>query len=170
MTSAATPDTQSGTRPGGLLFRLPAELRLEIYDLIFPRETIGLFAVRNQLLKTPNAKVSAGDCVALLAACRVIHDEARPTLYANTNFEVSCSLKLAPAAWRAMVEAKWGSFQWLPRMTLERSIDIQQARNFDINIKFTSEALSKSWGNTWLDKLPAHLSSFSCLKAYTSSC
>lgn len=165
MTSAATPDIKSETQPGGLLFKLPAELRLEIYDLIFPHETVGLFAVRNQLLKAPNAKVAAGDCLAVLATCHAIHDEARPALYANTHFEVSCSLELAPAAWRNEVEVKWGASQWLPRMTLERSIDIQQARNIGLNIKFTSEALSKSWGNTWLDKLHDHLSKMSNLKS-----
>jgi hypothetical protein len=165
MTSATTSATHSGSQPGGLLFKLPPELRLEIYELIFPRENVSIFAVRKQLLKAPNAKVSAGNCVALLATCRTIHDEAKAALYANTHFDIYCSLELAPGAWRAAVEEKWGPWQWLPRMNTEEPVDIQQARNIDINIKFTTEALSKSWGNTWLDNLPARMSSFSNLKS-----
>jgi len=156
---------QSAIQPGGLLFKLPVELRLEIYDLIFPRESVSIFAVRHRLLKAPNAKVSASDSVSILATCRVIYEEAKSALYTNTHFDVSCSLELAPAAWRTAVEAKWGYFQWLPRMTLETSIDIQQARNIDLNIMFTAEASWKGWGNTWLDRLPAHISSMSNLKS-----
>ena len=168
MTSTATPETttpeeHSGSQPGGL--KLPVELRLDIYDLIFPRERVGIFAVRRRLLKAPNAKVSASDSVSILATCRLIHDEAKSALYTNTHFDVSCSLELAPAAWRTMVEAKWGDFQWLPRMTSERSIDIQQARNIDLNIMLTVEASWRSWGNTWLDQLPAHISSISDLRS-----
>jgi len=165
MTSATTFTMYSGSQPGGLLFKLPTELRLEIYDLIFPRESVDVFAVRNQLLKAPNAKVSAGDCVAILATCRAIRDEAKAALYANTHFEIMCSLELAPATWRSMVEAELGPFRWLSRMTSERSIDIQQARNIGLNIKCTREALSKNWGNTWLDKLPAYISSVTNLKS-----
>jgi len=137
MTSAATPEAQSGSQPGGFLAKLPAELRLEIYDLIFPRESVGIFAVRDRLLKAANAKVSAGDSVAILATCRMIHDEAKPVLYANTHFDVSCSLERAPGAWRATVDAKWGEYQWLPRMVSEKSVNIQQARSIDLNIMFT---------------------------------
>jgi hypothetical protein len=165
MTSATTFATHSGSQPGGLLFKLPPELRLEIYELVFPRENVSIFAVRKQLLKAPNAKVSAGNCVALLATCRTIHDEAKAALYANTHFDIYCSLELAPGAWRAAVEEKWGPWHWLPRMNTEEPVDIQQARNIDINVKFTTEALSKSWDNTWLDNLPAHMSSFSNLKS-----
>lgn len=164
MASAATSKIQPGARPGGLLFKLPVELRLEIYDLIFPRETVGVFAVRRRLLKAPNAKVSASDSVSILATCRVIHDEAKSVLYTNTHFDISCSLELAPAAWRTMVEAKWGDFQWLPRMKSERSINIPQARSLGLNIMFTVEASDKSWGNTWLNRLPTHISSISNLK------
>ena len=164
MALAATSKMQSGAQPGGLLFKLPVELRLEIYDLIFPRESVGVFAVRRRLLKAPNAKVSASDSVSILATCRVIHDEAKPVLYTNTNFDISCSLELAPAAWRTMVEVKWGDFQWLPRMTSESSINIQQAQNIGLNIMFTEEASNKSWGNTWLDWLPTHIGSISNLK------
>jgi len=165
MISATTSVTHSGSQSGGLLFKLPPELRLEIYELIFPRENVSIFAVRKQLLKAPNAKVSAGNCVALLATYRAVHDEAKAALYANTHFDIFCSLELAPGAWRAVVEKKWGPWQWLPRMNTEEPVDIQQARNIDVNIKFTIEALPKSWGNTWLDNLPAHISSFSNLKS-----
>ena len=165
MNSAATSKMQSGVQPGGLLFKLPVELRLEIYDLIFPRETVGIFAVSRRLLKADNATVSAGDSVSVLATCRAIHDEAKPVLYTNTHFDISCSLEHVPVAWITMVKAKWGDSQWVERMKPERSIDIQQARNVGLNIMFTEDASHTSWGNTWLDWLPTHISSISNLKS-----
>lgn len=115
MTSTVTPEEKPGKQTRGLWFKLPTELRLEIYELMFPRETISLVTFRNQLEKKANANCSAGDYVAILATCRTIHDEAKPVLYANTHFDISCSL---------------GS-----TATLQKPVNIQQARTIDLNIE-----------------------------------
>jgi hypothetical protein len=49
MTSTVTPEEQPGNQTRGLWFKLPTELRLEIYELMFPRETISLVTFRDQL-------------------------------------------------------------------------------------------------------------------------
>lgn len=49
MSSAATPESQSGTRPRGILFKLPKELRLQIYNAMLPPGKINLCSIRDHL-------------------------------------------------------------------------------------------------------------------------
>jgi hypothetical protein len=144
MTPIVTPEEPSDGQPRGIWFKLPTELRLEIYELMFPRETIILFTVRDQLEKNANANCSAGDYVAILATCRTIRDEAKPVLYANTHFDVSCSL---------------GSTS-----TLQKPVNIQQARTMDLNVELTRGSLFGDSANIWLNRLTASLSNLANLK------
>lgn len=141
MTSTTTAEEQSGNQPGGVWFKLPAELRLEIYELVFPHETVSIVAVRDHLEREAKAHCSAGDCVAILATCRAIHDEAKPVLYANTRFEVSCSLEFTIAS--------------------GKSVSIQHARNIDLNIELSRSLMS--WESS-LEQLPTTLSGFANLQ------
>ena len=146
MTSPATPETQahSGSQPGGLWFKLPAELRLAIYEYMFPSESVNIRTVRDRLEKEENPHISAGDCVAILATCRTIYDEAKPILYANTHFNISCSFGF------------WGPSQ--------KQVNIRHAQSIDINIELTRWALFGGSANTWLNNLPASLCRFSNLR------
>jgi hypothetical protein len=49
MTSTATPESQPGSRPGGILFKLPKELRLQIYNMMLPPGKINLCSIRDHL-------------------------------------------------------------------------------------------------------------------------
>lgn len=144
MTSTVALEEQSGNQPGGPWFRLPTELRLEIYELVFPRETVSFVTVRDQVEKKKDANCSAGDYVAILATCRAIHDEAKPVLYANTHFDVSCSLGFTA--------------------TLQKPVNIQQARTIDLNIELTRGSLFGDSANIWLNRLTASLCTFANLK------
>jgi hypothetical protein len=77
MTSTITPEEPSGDQPRGVWFKLPTELRLEIYEVMFPRETISLVTFRDQLEKKANVNCSAGDYVAILHPCYMPHDSRR---------------------------------------------------------------------------------------------
>lgn len=77
MTSTVTPEEKPGKQTRGLWFKLPTELRLEIYELMFPRETISLVTFRDQLEKKANVNCSAGDYVAILHPCYMPHDSRR---------------------------------------------------------------------------------------------
>jgi hypothetical protein len=111
---------------------------------MFPRETISLVTFRDQLEKKANVNCSAGDYVAILATCRTIHDEAKPVLYTNTHYDVSCSL---------------GSTD-----TLQKPVNIQQARTIGLNIELTRGSLFGDSANMWLNRLTASLSTFANLK------
>jgi hypothetical protein len=87
MASASNPQPT----PGGTLFKLPPELRLRIYDLMFPSGNLDLFAWRDHLLTLPGQGLRTDDYVAVLATCHAIYDEAKPVLYTNTFFRIYCS-------------------------------------------------------------------------------
>ena len=49
MTSAATTESHSGSQSGGILFKLPKELRLQIYNMMLPPGKINLCSIRDHL-------------------------------------------------------------------------------------------------------------------------
>jgi hypothetical protein len=53
---------------------------------MFPAGKIDVYAIRGSLHKAEDAHPVAGDHVAILATCRTIYSEAKPVLYANTEF------------------------------------------------------------------------------------
>ena len=119
MSSVATPESQSGSQPGGVLFKLSKELRLQIYNAMLPPGKINLCSIRDHLklargpshlaeddyrphpfARDDSASLSvddysphrtARDYIAMLATCRAIYNEAKPTLYENTLFKIDCS-------------------------------------------------------------------------------
>lgn len=101
MSSVANLEYQPESQPGGVLSKLPKELRLEIYGMVFPPGDIHLFSIRDHLKLAPcnsgsparrhSSRQTARDFFALLATCRAIHDEAKSMLYENTEFHVNCS-------------------------------------------------------------------------------
>lgn len=111
---------------------------------MFPRESVSIRTVRDRLEKEANPHISTGDCVAILATCRTIYDEAKPVLYANTHFNISCSFGF------------WGPSQ--------KQVNIRHARTIDINIELTRWALFGGSANTWLNNLPIRLCRFSNLR------
>jgi hypothetical protein len=146
MTSITSPETQSGPQPGGLLSRLPSELRLQIYEMI--------------LLKERKVKVFAGDYVAILASCHMIHDEARPVLYMNTSFDISCSLRFRRESGIGLLMAKISSSD---DVVIDKKLKIQRIRNLSLNILLAKEAPSSRWGETWLHHLATNMGTSSDL-------
>lgn len=70
---------------GGHLLVLPSEVRLLIYEMIFPPCRTGLYAAAADFRW---GREDQDRHPALLATCRAIYAEAKPVLYANTEFQV----------------------------------------------------------------------------------
>lgn len=72
----------------GPFMRLPPELRLMIYEQMFPPNEIRLEMIEGNLHVTKRAQRLAGSYVAILATCRVLYAEGKPVLYNNTEFRI----------------------------------------------------------------------------------
>lgn len=78
-------------QPGESLFKLPSELRLMIYEELFPPDThtLTLYALDGNLY---SAQGSDGHIInestTILATCQTIYAEARPVLLANNEFRI----------------------------------------------------------------------------------
>ena len=68
------------------LLDLPAEIRVMIYQQMFPPERVDIYAIKGSLHKTEDASFDAGDYLAILTACRALYAEAKPVLYNNSEF------------------------------------------------------------------------------------
>lgn len=146
MASTNTPEDQ----PGGLLFKLPPEVRLQIYKLMFPPDKIDLFSVDDHLDVDRNPHLVAGGCVAILATCRAIHNEAQPVLYGNTRFDISsCPIHDCLSMWRRR-EKEGRSCEWALSDSDLLGSDIfsnlQQARSISLDISLEKgQMYTKSW-------------------------
>lgn len=72
----------------GPFLRLPPELRLVVYEQMFPPDEIRLEMIGGNLHVTKRAQQLAGSYVAILATCRVLYAEGKPVLYNNTEFRI----------------------------------------------------------------------------------
>lgn len=72
----------------GPFMRLPPELRLMIYEQMFPPNEIRLEMIEGNLHVTKRAQRLAGSYVAILATCRALYAEGKPVLYNNTEFRI----------------------------------------------------------------------------------
>ena len=80
-------------QPGGHLFKLPDEIRLLIYEYVFPPCKVDIHAPRpGEWIDDDDIHDETAD-VALLSTCRTIYAEAAPVLYENTEFFIrfACS-------------------------------------------------------------------------------
>ena len=75
-----------GAQPGGNLLALPSEVRLLIYELIFPPCTVDLYTS-----KWIDGEDRSSRTPAILATCQTIYTEAKPIFYQNTEFNVGLS-------------------------------------------------------------------------------
>lgn len=73
-------------RPRNHLLDLPAEIRLLIYQQMFPCERVDIYAITGSLHKKENARYISGGHLAILRTCRTIYTEAKPVLYGNSEF------------------------------------------------------------------------------------
>ena len=67
---------------------IPAELRLEIYDYVYPKKSHA-FHVLNWRVTTTAHTPSGTATGGLLATCSKIYTEARPVLYGNTKYRLT---------------------------------------------------------------------------------
>jgi len=73
-------------QPGGRLLKLPSEIRLLIYEHVFPPCKVDIHAPRGSEWVDENDIHAKRVDIALLLTCRTIHAEAAPVLYENTEF------------------------------------------------------------------------------------
>lgn len=74
------------TQLGGRLLRLPAEIRVMIYEHMFLLDVFKVYAINGKLHKAADAHHLAGDYTTILTTCRAIYTEAKPVLYTNMEF------------------------------------------------------------------------------------
>ena len=140
-----------GAQPGGQLLALPSEVRLLIYEMIFPPCRVDLYTSK---------WVDGGDhsnrSPAVLATCQTIHTEAKPVLYENTEFHVG--LTCDPLAFEDS----------LPEDDDDAALDdlyqharphIDQMRKLSLKIALTN---SYNWGepednDRWFEELASEL-------------
>lgn len=189
MASAATPESQSGSQPGGVLFKLPKELRLQIYNMMLPPGKINLCSIRDHLKlawspphpteddwrphpfardHSPPAsaddrspRLIARDYIAMLATCRAVHDEAKPVLFENTQFNIHCS---GNERFRCSLlhanrkRARDPSGPWRSWQDCSPEVDVfhhlQHARSISVKVYLDSHTMHV---DQWLQKMPAEI-------------
>lgn len=86
MASFSRPEVQ---QPGGTPCKLPSELRLMIYEKLFPPDTLSLYANKGVLrLAGTSQHQSVRPPVGLLLTCKVLYAEASSVLFAKNKFRV----------------------------------------------------------------------------------
>lgn len=153
--------------PAGLLFKLPSELRLRIYELLFPPDTINLVSIQDHLAKLPNSHLVAGGHLAILATCHRIHDEAKQVLYTNICFTIHTSWSVVPARYPTIEHfdllAPPKDNGCVSSIGPRVCIDLHQVRFLTLNIKVQGRRW-RSNPSRWIDKLPGKIARSSRLR------
>jgi hypothetical protein len=153
------PYSNSEAKPGGYLLKLPAELRVTIFDQMFLPDTIIAYAINGSLHKAADGHHVAGGYIGLLATCRTIYTEAKPFLYANTEFNIHVRDRLSNYLWpkadaRKICGVLYGrSANWLDN---PRSIvPVNQARVLTLTMETSTgvRARSKTWTQDLINTL-----------------
>lgn len=74
-------------QPGGPFLALPSEVRLLIYEMLFPPCKVCLYGAASDF---PWGREDQDQHPALLSTCRTIYAEAKSVLYENIEFRVGC--------------------------------------------------------------------------------
>lgn len=143
-------------QPGGRLLKLPAEVRLLIYEHLFPPCKVDIHAPRGcEWVDANDIHVKKVD-LAILTTCRTIHAEAAPVLYANTEFYVrfACS---GPDL-RSMKGRKHKVYAQLLRDLRGRVRSLfNQAQKVSLSFFFTANNLWEEAEGKWFQKLTSEL-------------
>jgi hypothetical protein len=169
MTSTITPETQPAIQLGGILFKLPKELRLHIYGMMFPPGEISLFSFRNHLKLARKRLQPAGyhyhprqaarDYVAMLSTCRAVYDEAKFVLYQNTEFHIHCSWD--PVNRRSILYTMGTMYERQWKLWRDRSPELhvfahlQHARSIVLDVYLGSDTMHD---DSWMHQMPVDLS------------
>lgn len=145
----------------GRLLGIPSEVRLLIYEKMFPPCKLDLYAYDNTLIKGIHSRLVASDFLNLLATCRTVHDEATPVLHANTEFHVNFAfgfdetLPILRSFWGDPGRADYDKWMKNP----EQEISLKPVRKMSVTIWLSNEVHWSRQGpaNTWLEDLPSEL-------------
>lgn len=143
-------------QPGGRLLALPSEIRLLIYEQLFPPCKVDIHAPRrNSWVDANHGHVRSVD-VALLTTCRTIYAEAAPVLYGNTDFYIrsACSgpeLYFIKAEKHRVYPLRLQDLQGRVRSLLSL------ARKISLSIVFTDNELWEDSERTWIQQLLSEL-------------
>lgn len=154
----------SSINENGPFMRLPAEVRLMIYEWMFPEELVSLYAIRGTLHKSPDEHHPAGDYLGILTTCRAIHAESEAVLYNNTDFfilfEERYWLHLMDARAYETTFGRWcgqkpGRRQWVlenPWLQDPRSIvSLKRVRKLYLGVEISRSAEARRW--TWTKQM-----------------
>ena len=128
-----------GAQTGGRLLALPSEVRLLIYELVFPPCRIDLYGAATGFRR---GRDNHNRHPALLAACCTICTEAKPVLYENTEFHVRCKYTPELAiedAEDSLSEGSSSKGRKVPGVILEAIPLCQEMRKLSLDIALTDD-------------------------------
>lgn len=150
-----SPTTRDGVDDAGPLLRLPAELRLAIYEQMFPTNTIVLEMIEGNLYVTKRVQQLAGSYIAILATCRVLYAEGKPVLYNNTEFRILVGDRDAQ---RVRVWEKH-----LKQKCSHSSVSINNVRKLSLEVAVNRSADSRR--TTWTERFKQVLRTASAIQS-----
>jgi hypothetical protein len=154
-------DSDSEVQLDGFLLKLPAEIRVMIYEQMFPRDKVNVYAINGRLHKSADAHHSAGDHTAMLATCRTIYAEAQPVLYNNTIFDIQVKNCYWTEEWteadlKEVYGVNWESESddWLENT--HSLVPINQVRRLTLSVEVSSLEPEET-EETWTEQLKNEL-------------
>ena len=143
-------------QPGGHLLKLPSEIRLLIYEHIFPPHKVDIHAPRADQWADHNDRHARSADIAILTTCRTIYAEAAPVLYENTEFYISFA-----CSGRDLISMKLGKHRIYARLLQDlqgrvRSL-FSMARKVSLSIVFTDSSGWEEAERTWFQQLTTEL-------------
>jgi hypothetical protein len=148
-------------QPSGRLLALPKELRLLIYEQLFPPCKIDIHAPRhNAWVDVDDAHAQHHPDLAILTTCRAIYAEAKPVLYDSIEFHIrfACSgpdLYMMQAAKHRIYARLLHDMQGRVRSVLA------QAWKVSLSILFTDSDLWEDSEEEWFYQLTCELARLS---------
>ncbi|GAB7322303.1 hypothetical protein MBLNU13_g03281t1 [Cladosporium sp. NU13] len=143
-------------QPGGRLLKLPSEVRLLIYEYVFPPCKVDIHAPREREGVDGDELHAERADIAPLLTCRTIHAEAAPILYENTEFFIrfACS---GPDV-QSMKAGKYRIYAQVLRDLRGRVRSlIKQARKVSLSIWFSDSSAWEAAERKWFRKLTSEL-------------
>jgi hypothetical protein len=143
-------------QPGGRLLALPKELRLLIYEQLFPPCKVDIHTPRRNSWVDVDDVCAKSPDLAILTTCHTIYAEAKPVLFNNTEFHIrfACS---GPDLYMMQV----GKHMIYPRLLQDLQGRVRslfgQARKVSLSILFTDSDLWEDSEEEWFYQLTCEL-------------
>jgi hypothetical protein len=153
----------------GRLFKLPPEIRVMIYEQMFPCDKVNVFAINKVLHKSLDAHYVAGNYTAILATCRTIYADAQPVFYNNTVFDIQVKNRYWKDDWeeadaKEVLGVNWASppYDWLENT--HSLVPAKQVRRLTLSVEVSSTEPGET-DETWTEQFKNELRGVSSLQS-----